>query len=135
MGNGSRVLVVDDDQALRSSAAEILRSAGYEVEEAEDGEVALQKLAGQPPAVVVLDIRMPRRDGISVLDSLQPPPPPPEVLLVSAYDLDRETRARLGEKVSRYMRKPVSPVSLLEAVSEAASREGRHSPEHPDVCG
>jgi CheY-like chemotaxis protein len=129
MSNGARVLVVDDDNAIRSSVAEILRSAGYEVDEAEDGEVALQRLAEQPAVVVVLDVRMPRRDGISVLDALEPPPPPPEVLLVSAYDLDHETQSRLGPKVCRYMRKPVSPISLLEAVSQAASRNRPDAPE------
>lgn len=120
LSGGARVLVADDNQGVRSSTAAILRGAGYEVLEAEDGEAALTSLSSNPVDVLVLDVRMPKRDGISVLESIDPPPPPPAVLLVSAFDLDGDVRVRLGERVSKHMRKPVPPASLLRAVSEAA---------------
>ncbi len=87
--------------------------------EAEDGQEALDKLAIHEVDAVVLDVRMPRKDGISVLEDLDPEPPPPGVLLVTAYDIDRETRSRLGTRVHRILRKPVPPLVLIEAVSEA----------------
>lgn len=110
------VLVVDDDEGIRSTAADIFRGQGYEVEEAEDGDVALQKLSEQPVPVVLLDIRMPRVDGISVLESLDRPP---VVVLVSAFVVDDEIRTRTANKVFSYLRKPVAPQQLISVVAEA----------------
>lgn len=117
--DGARVLVADDDRDIRQSVAEILRIDGYQVTQASDGQEALDKLADSEVDAVLLDIKMPRKDGISVLDDMNPVPPPPGVVLVSAYDLDRETRSRLGKRVLRILRKPVPPPELLKAVSEA----------------
>ena len=114
------VLVADDNPGVRESVCEILRSAGYEVTEADDGDVALQSYNEHPSVVVVLDVRMPRLDGITVVENMVPAPPPPAIVLVSAYDLSQEARARLGGRIFRFLRKPVSPPDLLNAVSEAA---------------
>ena len=111
------VLVVDDEEAVRSSAAEILRGEGYEVIEAPDGEVALDLLGRHPVSVMVLDIRMPRRDGVSVLEALADPPP---VVLMSAYCLDPDTEARLGTKVGAFLKKPFAPLRLIEEVEAVA---------------
>jgi CheY-like chemotaxis protein len=110
------VLVADDDDAVRSTLCEILRHAGYTVFEAEDGDVALEQLKRHEVAVLVLDIRMPKRDGVAVLDALNDPP---VVLLVSAFSVDQETRDRIGPKVHRYLRKPVAPQYLLDCIAEA----------------
>jgi CheY-like chemotaxis protein len=118
------VLVADDNAGVRESVAEILRSAGYDVTEADDGDVALESYIEHPSEVVVLDVRMPRLDGISVVENMVPAPPPPAIVLVSAYDLDQEARARLGARIFRFLRKPVSPPDLLNAVSEAAAATG-----------
>jgi two-component system response regulator MprA len=119
MTEQARVLVVDDDQGVRVSVARILSNCGYDVAEAEDGQQALDQLAATEVDAVVLDVKMPRKDGIAVLEELLPEPPPPGVLLVSAYDIDRETRSRLGTRVHKILRKPVPPPTLIEAVSAA----------------
>jgi CheY-like chemotaxis protein len=115
------VLVADDNAGVRESVCEILRSVGYEVTEADDGDAALERYSERPSEVVVLDVRMPRLDGISVVENMVPAPPPPAIVLVSAYDLDQEARNRLGTRIFRFLRKPVSPPDLLNAVSEAAA--------------
>ena len=122
-----KVLVVDDDPGMRTTTVEILSGEGYAVTEACDGNAALERLASDQPHVVLLDVRMPGRDGISVVENMHPAPPPPEVMLVSAYDIDPEVRRRLGSRVQRYLRKPVPPPRLLEEVSDAASRGGARS--------
>jgi CheY-like chemotaxis protein len=116
------VMVADDDAGVRSTLSEILRRAGYVVVEAEDGVVALDELGRHAVQVLVLDIRMPRCDGIAVLDAIDDPP---AVLLVSAFSVDQATRARIGRKVHRYLRKPVAPRLLLDCVAEAT--KGAHS--------
>ncbi len=113
------MLVADDDLAVRQSTVRILKTLGYVVSEARDGEEVMAKLLDSEVDAVVLDVKMPRRDGISVIEGLDPSPPPPVVLLVSAYDIERQTRARLGTRVHRVLRKPVPPPILIEAVEEA----------------
>jgi CheY-like chemotaxis protein len=110
------VLVVDDEEALRTSVADILRSAGYSVMEAEDGQVALDLLESKQVAVVVLDQKMPRRTGIEVLRSLTSPP---AVILLSAHRIENDDRALVGKKVFSYLTKPVAPLRLLDEVAAA----------------
>jgi len=116
------VLVADDNEGIRDTTAAILRAVGYTVTEAQDGEVALEELAQKPFDVVVLDVRMPRRDGISVVETLSPEPPPPVIMMASAYDFDVDLRQQLGTRVFKYLKKPVPPKHLIEAVGEAAQR-------------
>jgi CheY-like chemotaxis protein len=119
MTPAARILVVDDDRAIRSTEAEILRSVGYSVTEAEDGEEALAELGEHEVEAIVMDVRMPRLDGISTVEHITPSPPPPGVLLVTAYDLDNETRTRLEPRVHTVLRKPVPPLMLIKAVEQA----------------
>lgn len=113
------MLVADDDRGMRISTVAILKTSGYSVSEAEDGVVALAALAGSEIDAVILDVKMPRKDGISVLEDMVPQPPPPGVLLVSAYDIEHETRLLIGRRVHKVLRKPVPPPLLIEAVAEA----------------
>jgi len=116
----STVLVTDDDEAVRESVADILGLSGYDVLQAADGGEALRVLGQQSVDVLLLDMTMPKVDGLSVLEALGPPPP--KVVLLSAFayyspeDIDR---SGLGRKVTRALRKPCAPVELLAAVNEA----------------
>lgn len=114
------VLVVDDEASLRSTLAAILESAGHHVIEAEDGRAALQLLQEHEIDVLVLDLHMPRIDGLTVLRQIQVPPP--IVIVYSAFALYKSEAVRdeVGAKVFRYMRKPVPPLELIAAVNEAA---------------
>src|SRR5579863_9907725 len=107
------VLVVDDDDVLRSTCADILRASGYSVAVAEDGRVALDVLAHQAVGLMLLDLQMPRRDGVSVLKALTTPQ---LVVLVSAYALDEATHAVADDKVVTFLQKPVPPQRLLDVV-------------------
>ena len=113
------VLVADDNEGIRDTTAAILRAVGYTVTEAQDGEAALEELAQKPFDVVVLDVRMPKRDGTSVVETLRPEPPPPVIMMVSAYDFDLDLRQHLGQRVFKYLKKPVPPKELIETVAAA----------------
>src|SRR4051794_32659693 len=70
----SRVLIADDDAALRGTLRELLSDEGYEVEEAEGGDAviaALQQPAGERPDLVIMDVRMPGKSGLEVLHELR----------------------------------------------------------------
>ena len=108
------VLVVDDEPDVRTSVADILRDAGYEVEEAADGDEALAVLARGEVSAMLLDLVMPRCDGIAVMDALPDPPP---VLVISAHRIDASARNKLGPKVVDFLEKPVPPRELLARVA------------------
>ena len=114
------VLVVDDEEPIRTSVAEILRAAGYSVAEAVDGQDALDQLESGSVSVLLLDIRMPRRTGIEVLQALDSPP---NVILMSAYRFEGEDRRSVGHKVFSHLMKPVAPRQLLDEVKAAIDRE------------
>jgi DNA-binding response OmpR family regulator len=107
------VLVVDDEEDVRQSICEILRASGFSVVEAEDGAAALGLLRENRYGMVLLDIRMPKLDGVSLIEALGELPP---VVVHSAFTLSGEERERLGMKVVEYLHKPVSPQHLLGAV-------------------
>jgi CheY-like chemotaxis protein len=83
-----RVLVVDDDAAIRQFIQMALEGNGYEVTTAEDGKEALDSLRDAPPRVILLDMRMPVMDGWAFTRAyrLTPPPHAPIVVLTAARD-------------------------------------------------
>lgn len=112
----SAVLVVDDEASVRTSSADILRAAGYDVAEAADGLEALDVLRNQSVDAMVLDVRMPRCDGIAVVVALEHPPP---IVMVTAHVLQRDELDLLSGKVGALLTKPVPPPRLLEEVRHA----------------
>lgn len=71
MANGEVVLVVDDDLTLRELYAERLKQEGYAVLESDNGEDAIKKATDQLPALIILDIMMPKTNGIDVMTKLR----------------------------------------------------------------
>ncbi len=116
---GAEVLLADDDDAVRTTAAEILRNAGYDVVEAPDGEIALQVIRDRSVRVMVLDLSMPRLGGVDVLDALERPP---VTVIASAYRLEPDESERLGPKIFSFLNKPVLPSTLLDVVGRAMVR-------------
>jgi len=110
------VLVVDDHEAIRTSVAELLRTAGYSVEEAENGARALEILADHEVGALVLDLRMPGIDGLKVLETLENPPP---VIVTSAFAMEFDERERVDAKIFVQLVKPFHPRRLIDAVASA----------------
>ncbi|HMK62293.1 MAG TPA: response regulator [Acidimicrobiales bacterium] len=110
------VLVVDDHEAIRTSVADLLRTAGYSVAEASDGAAALKVLDSRTVGAMVLDLRMPGIDGLKVLDMLDDPPP---VIITSAFTLDVDDQQRVDPKIFVQLVKPFHPRRLIDAVASA----------------
>jgi CheY-like chemotaxis protein len=104
------VLIVDDEAGMRETVADILSACGYEVATATNGEDALNQLR---------DIRMPGRDGISVLREIGGPPPP--VVLMTAYAADEHVQAASDAAAFALIHKPVPPQRLLDVVAQATA--------------
>ena len=109
------ILIVDDDAAVRTSMAMVLRACGYSVAECEDGSKALEHLRSNPVLAMLLDLQMPVLDGLGLLDRLDDPPP---VVVVSARQYDAALAER-RDKIFACMQKPVPADDLIAVVSRA----------------
>ncbi|MCM2254434.1 MAG: response regulator [Vicinamibacteria bacterium] len=128
---GKRVLVVDDEEDVRVLLVAVMRGAGYEVAEAENGTAALERLQTKPFDLILLDVMMPGLDGWGVLDRLKELPDAPPVVLATARN-DEETFQR-GVKagVAALVGKPFAFQDLLAACERAlqAPHPPREEPE------
>ena len=116
---GKRVLVVDDDRVIQQLLEVNLELEGYEVvATASDGQEALDKIAKLAPDLVILDIMMPKMDGLEVCRRLKADPKFANipVVLLSARAQDLDIREGLDIGANAYLTKPFDPVELLEVV-------------------
>ena len=116
------VLVVDDDEDARAALAKILAAEGFQAVAAADGEAAIDRVASEPPAVVLLDRIMPGLDGIETLRRLKAIAPEVQVIIVTGYgDTSSAVQAmKLG--AYDYLTKPLQTDQILIAVRRAAER-------------
>ena len=114
----TRVLVVDDDAVIRQLVCVNLELEGFEVFTAEDGLDALEKVREVDPAVVTLDIMMPRLDGWETAARLRGDPETAhvKVVLVSARAQEADLRRGKGLGVDAYITKPFDPGDLIDVV-------------------
>jgi hypothetical protein len=106
-GAPRRVLVVEDDESARALIRRALESEGWEVDEAENGRVALERLAESEPALVLLDLMMPEMDGFEFLETLRDGADPSRVpvVVITAKELTEEDHLRLNGGVERIVQK------------------------------
>lgn len=116
-----RVLIIDDDETIRSLLRITLSDALYEIAEASDGDEALELADSEAPDLVLLDWRLPGRSGADVLRALKERHPElPVVVVTAASDAEaRATAAGLGAEL--FLSKPYSPIAVLEAVERLAA--------------
>src|SRR6202521_5093112 len=108
-----RVLVVDDEPAVRQALDRALRFEGYETELAEDGMAALSAHAIRPADAIVLDVAMPRMDGLEVCRRLRAAGDTTPILLLTARVAVAERVARLDAGADDYLVKPFALEELL----------------------
>ena len=117
-----RVLVVDDDAAMREMVVCMLDCSGFEAEAAFDADAALFALQERPFDAVVCDLHMPHRDGFSLLRAVPWVRPGTPVVLMSSFG-SPETRAEAKRAgAGAYLSKPFSSGRLLDAIAEARRR-------------
>lgn len=127
----TRIVLIDDDDAVRRTTRLVLERAGHQVLEANEGEAGLQLLAQDGVDLVITDIFMPGQDGIVTVRRIRKEFPRVKVIAVSGGDstgrLDlRRDAELLGAATS--LKKPFSPAELLRAVQEVLG-SGAGSPE------
>lgn len=113
----SDVLVADDEVGMRETLVDILEQSGYGVVSASNGDAALEAIRRNRFDVVIMDIKMPGRDGVSVLREVGKPPP--RVILITAYANQHQMR-EARESAYAVVHKPFGVPQLLSLVASAA---------------
>ncbi len=124
-----RVVVADDHALVRSGVAGVLEGGGLEVVgEAADGQEAVEQALATRPDVVVMDVRMPRTDGIEGTRRLRRLADPPHVLVLTTFDLDEYVFRALEAGAAGFLLKDAAPERLVEAVRVVAAGEALLAP-------
>lgn len=126
-----RLLLVEDARLIRAPLARALELAGWEVEAVSDGEHALKRLAAAPLDAVVLDIMLPGRDGLSVLEEMRKHTDTTPVILLTARDDVRDRVRGLDLGADDYLSKPFHIEELLARLRAVLRRHGAPDPSVP----
>jgi DNA-binding NarL/FixJ family response regulator len=125
-----RVVLVDDDPLVRAGLGLMLRGAPQLeiVGEAGDGAEALEVIARTRPDVVLMDIRMPRMDGLAATERICRQPQPPHVIVLTTFDADDYVVRALASGATGFLLKDTSPPMIVEAIQKVAAGEPMLSP-------
>ncbi len=125
----ARVLLADDEAAIRANLASFLERAGYTVTVAEDGETALREIQETTPQLIILDVLMPRLDGRETLRRLRQSGNWTPVILLTQISSPAERAVALDEGADDYLGKPFEPYELVARMRAVLrrSRSGQTS--------
>ncbi|HNY56411.1 MAG TPA: sigma-54 dependent transcriptional regulator, partial [Chitinophagales bacterium] len=117
-----KILIVDDEKAIRRTLKEILEYEKYDIEEAEDGEIGLEKIEKNSYDVVILDIKMPKKDGLEVLTEMQQKGIDTPVIVLSGHGNIETAVEAVKKGAFDYIPKPPDLNRLLITVRNAMDK-------------
>jgi DNA-binding NarL/FixJ family response regulator len=125
-----RVLIVDDDALVRSGLSMMLAGAGDldVVGDVADGAEAVPAVNEHRPDVVLMDIRMPRLDGLAATELLRARRDPPEIILLTTFDTDDHILRAMRAGASGFLLKHTPPPDIIQAIRQVAAGEPMLSP-------
>jgi two-component system, chemotaxis family, chemotaxis protein CheY len=124
----ARILIVDDDPVLRRALRDVLEAAGYDVTDAADGDAALRSYGERGADLVLVDLFMPKRDGLEVIQTLRAAIPRPLIVAMSGGGRIGQIevlRAAAAFGAARTLRKPFEWRDLLATTRELLEGRGR----------
>src|SRR6201997_5399508 len=125
----ANIALVDDDKNILASVSMLLEQEGYHIRTFTDGAAALTALTTTPPDLAILDIKMPRMDGLELLRRLRQANPELPVIFLTSKDEEIDELMGLNAGADDYIRKPFSQRLLLERVRAVLRRaEGKSQP-------
>ena len=121
------ILVVDDDRLMRHIARAVLTKAGFNVRVAKDGAEAIDRLRAKRFDLMLLDVWMPRMDGLAVLDRLKRVKHRPTVVMLTSDDAPETLLRAIRHQAHQVVHKPIEPLALV-ALVRAALKSGPQPP-------
>jgi len=118
-----KLLIAEDDPASRELLREILEAQGYQVVEAEDGQTALRRIEEENPDLVLLDIQMPKLDGLAVVRRLRQHPRLNSlpVVAVTSYAMRGDREKALAAGFDTYLTKPIDVAAMRKTIEQLLS--------------
>ena len=113
-----KVMVVDDSLFMRNHLTKLLTKSGYEIVVAENGEQAVQTYRQAHPDAVLMDITMPRKDGLQALTEIREFDIEAKVIMLTALDQELAVTRAIHVGAKDFLVKPVPPVQLLSALQK-----------------
>jgi DNA-binding NtrC family response regulator len=123
MTDQNRILIVDDDETVCRSYLRSLQGKSCNIATASDGEEALQSMEQDPYDVVLLDMRMPGQDGLSVLRTIKQKWPESEVVIITGYPTVDSAKEAVRLGAYDYVTKPVGPQDVISLTDRAMTRK------------
>jgi CheY-like chemotaxis protein len=120
-----RVLVVDDDRTTRHVTRSVLAKAGFTVEVAKDGAAAIDRLHAKRYDLMLLDVWMPRMDGLGVLDRIRRVRRKPKVVVLTSDDTPETLLRAIRQQAHQFVHKPIEPLALVSLVRDTLSATPR----------
>jgi CheY-like chemotaxis protein len=117
----SRILIVDDDPSFRTMLSQMLERAGYEVQEAENGNAALAAYSRQSSDLIITDLVMPEKEGIETIMEFRRTNPQAKIIAISGGGrINPEVTLDLARKLgaNRCLAKPFTQREILDAVAQ-----------------
>jgi DNA-binding response OmpR family regulator len=118
LNNETRILIVDDDDTIRSTMKAILEDEGYKVDLAASGKEGVQKANETSYNIALLDIRLPDMEGIELLKLMKPSVPRTRKIMVTGYPSTQNAIEALNKNADAYLIKPVDIEKLLKTIEE-----------------
>lgn len=131
MANGEKILVVEDDEVLKDLYVELLSDEGYQVDSAPDGEVGLRKIQEGGWDLILLDIIMPKMDGLMVMEKLKESPPKakngPVVFLTNLGNDQAINKGLQLGGVGYLIKSQLTPPDVLHEIRTFLAKRGEYS--------
>jgi DNA-binding NtrC family response regulator len=118
LNNETRILIVDDDDTIRSTMKAILEDEGYKVDLAASGKEGVQKANETSYNIALLDIRLPDMEGIELLKLMKPSVPRTRKIMVTGYPSTQNAIEALNKNADAYLIKPGDIEKLLKTIEE-----------------
>ncbi len=123
MASNELILVVDDEKDLCTFLERLLAGKGYRVTAAHSGEEALAKIAGEPPALVLMDLKMPGMDGLELLEKIRESHPRVTAMMMTAYGTVETAVKAVKLGAYDYINKPFDIDKILIAIGKALEKK------------
>ena len=123
-GNSARILIIEDEQAIRRFLRASLNSEGYDLTEAEDGKAGLKFVTSQPPDLIILDLGLPDMDGLEIIRQVREWSTVP-IIVLSARGQEKDKVAALDAGADDYLTKPFGVRELLARMRVTLRRATR----------
>lgn len=117
-----RILVIDDEGIVLESCRRVLEPEGYELQLATSADEALRAVEKNPPALLLLDLKMPVHDGFYLMNELKKRGKEIPVIVMSGYSTDETIKETDRMGAIRFLPKPFTPDELIQTVREAIER-------------